>query len=1044
MTYAGIFSPFRTVLLFAVVATTGVFALSGLQVNLLPVQKKSSLEVSFSIPNSSPAVTEQQATAILEGACSQLMHLKKISSVSEYDNGRILLEFDKSTDMQFRQFELASLIRRVYDQLPPGVSYPLISGGSNSGRNNSPFLVYNINAPQQSFAIKEQAEQFFGKALSELSGISSVTVTGAGDLQLTIQYNLEKCLAWGLTPATINASLKAWSGISFPGSLITGSGERFVVRIPSRIHNIQDIENILLVAPSRQQILLKDIASVYIEEKDALSYFRINGESSVSIGICAHAGENNMALAKQVKAAVKQAADQLPEGYNISIAYDDAKSLEEEMLQNYFRTGFSFGILILFILLSYRNWRYLLLLLSGFVMNLSLTLLMVYIFSVPFHLYTIAGIAIASGIMTDNAIVMIDYYKQWRNRNVFLALLASTLTTLSALSLVFFLPEEARNNLGDFSLIIILSLISSMLVALFFIPALFELLISENRDRLISNATVKKRRSLLRISRKYCWLISTIGRFRKTFITGVILLFGLPLFMLPKEWKGDHWYHRLYNKSFGSEYYQETVKPVSDKWLGGSLRMFVNDVFENSGYRSPEQTKLYLSAELPFGNTLDQMNSIMMDYERYLSKIEGIDKFITSVYSGRKSRIEISFKKEYEYSDLPFRLKSQLISRAMEWAGVDFSVSGVGKGFSNASADELPGYMVAMKGYNYDELEKQAGRLALKLSENNRVQKININEKISYGRKQSNEFVLSSDLAAMSLAGTNTSEISQQLISQGKQTRAMASITMNNRYYPIVFKTRESERFSVYDLLNHPLVLDSNRQVRLKDFSQMTLQTTASSIQREDRQYIRMVSFQYLGSWQLGNEYLKEVLAEMRQEMPVGYSAAQKSGYLDWEKTRSPYLLLFILILINFLICSILFESLRQPFYIITMVPVSFIGLFLTFSLGGFYFDQGGYAAFVMLGGLVVNAAIFIINDLNNLRKRFPQRSFNKNLIRAILNRSRTVMLTTISACCGLIPFLMEGPDVVFWFPLAVGAIGGLLFSLFAVFVVLPVLLWKK
>jgi multidrug efflux pump subunit AcrB len=139
-----------------------------------------------------------------------------------------------------------------------------------------------------------------------------------------------------------------------------------------------------------------------------------------------------------------------------------------------------------------------------------------------------------------------------------------------------------------------------------------------------------------------------------------------------------------------------------------------------------------------------------------------------------------------------------------------------------------------------------------------------------------------------------------------------------------------------------------------------------------------------------------------------------------------------------------LFENLKEPFFIISMIPLSFIGLFLTFAWGGFYFDQGGYAAFVMLGGLVTNAAIFIVNDFNNLRKKKPAALYNRLLIKAAANRARTIFLTTISACCGLIPFLIEGQNEVFWFSLAAGTIGGLLFSLCAVFVVLPVLLWKK
>jgi multidrug efflux pump subunit AcrB len=135
-----------------------------------------------------------------------------------------------------------------------------------------------------------------------------------------------------------------------------------------------------------------------------------------------------------------------------------------------------------------------------------------------------------------------------------------------------------------------------------------------------------------------------------------------------------------------------------------------------------------------------------------------------------------------------------------------------------------------------------------------------------------------------------------------------------------------------------------------------------------------------------------------------------------------------------------LFENFKQPLFIIFIIPISFIGLFLIFSVFDFYFDQGGYAAFVMLGGLAVNAAIFIVNDLNNRTAG----SYNKNVLKAVAGKATPILLTVLSTCFGLIPFVMEGQNEIFWFSLAIGTIGGLLFSMVGVFLALPVFLWKK
>ena len=98
--------------------------------------------------------------------------------------------------------------------------------------------------------------------------------------------------------------------------------------------------------------------------------------------------------------------------------------------------------------------------------------------------------------------------------------------------------------------------------------------------------------------------------------------------------------------------------------------------------------------------------------------------------------------------------------------------------------------------------------------------------------------------------------------------------------------------------------------------------------------------------------------------------------------------------------------------YIIAIIPISFIGLFLIFSLFDFYFDQGGYAAFVMLGGLAVNAGIFIVNDLNNRTTG----AYNRNVLKSVAGKAIPILLTILSTCFGLIPFIMEGQNEIFWF----------------------------
>jgi multidrug efflux pump subunit AcrB len=138
-----------------------------------------------------------------------------------------------------------------------------------------------------------------------------------------------------------------------------------------------------------------------------------------------------------------------------------------------------------------------------------------------------------------------------------------------------------------------------------------------------------------------------------------------------------------------------------------------------------------------------------------------------------------------------------------------------------------------------------------------------------------------------------------------------------------------------------------------------------------------------------------------------------------------------------------LFESLTQAFIIISIIPISFIGVFLTFYFFDFNFDQGGMASFIILSGLTVNACIFVMDEFNKQQKINSGQAI-QNFTKAFYLKIFPILLTIISTILGFIPFVIAGQDEVFWFALGVGTIGGLLFSLVAIFIYLPLFALKK
>ena len=177
----------------------------------------------------------------------------------------------------------------------------------------------------------------------------------------------------------------------------------------------------------------------------------------------------------------------------------------------------------------------------------------------------------------------------------------------------------------------------------------------------------------------------------------------------------------------------------------------------------------------------------------------------------------------------------------------------------------------------------------------------------------------------------------------------------------------------------------------------------------------------------------------------MGYTAQREDSYWGWgKKNNKQYRLIGLLIVIIFFTSSILFNSLKQPLAVIFIIPVSFIGIFLTFYWFKLNFDQGGFASFILLAGITINAAIYILNEYNLIKKRRPLLSPLHTYLKAWNAKIIPIFLTIISTVLGFIPFLVGTQKEGFWFPLAAGTIGGLIMSFIGIFIFMPLLMVKR
>ena len=789
-------------------------------------------------------------------------------------------------------------------------------------------------------------------------------------------------------------------------------------------------------------IFLDELTSVSEQEQEAQNYYRINGKNAITLAIYATKAANTISLAKTVEDQLKLIEQALPQHYSIIKSYDSTTYLKAELNKIYERSFYTVVILLIFILLVSKSTKYLLVTIISLVANISFAFILYYAFKIEIQLYSLAGITISLGLIIDNSIVMIDHIRHQNNKNVIIPILASTLTTIGALSIIYFLDDKYRVNLIDFALVIIINLIVSLVVALFLIPALLE------KIRL----PIKREKQWYQNIKRnfYTIYLRIIGfqlRFKKLFIIVIILIFGLPIFMLPQKLDGNSkWYEKAYNTTLGSEWYRENLRPHLDRYLGGSFRLFTYYVFDSAYYGRNEETQLFVSASMEKGATVHQMNTVFIELENYLSQYNEIKQYTTNVSSGDFARLEITFKDQYANTSFPFMLKSRLVRKALDFGGIDWNIYGVGNGFNNgASTNEPINFSVKAKGYNYDALNEWADTLKTDLLKHPRIQKVLIRENSSWAKEPSYEYRFTLDKQLLALADVSPSQLVTELKDLTLSKSEDVSLNINGKYSPIRFQSNKAEDYDIWSIKNTPL--DSlTTPILLKDIANISKELEEENIYKENQEYIRLVEFQYTGAAKFGSRFLDEQLEMLETKLPLGYTfeRSERQWFFSQDKNSNYAFLLLLVLSIIYLICSILFESLKQPFIILSVIPISFIGVFLTFYLFDFNFDQGGLARFVLLSGITVNASIFIINAYNKLNKEFPNTNKVRLYIEAFKQKIFPILLTIISTILGFIPFVKDGQNEVFWFALGVGTIGGLLFSLAGILFYLPIFTLKK
>lgn len=990
-------SSFSVIVAFVAIAIACCALAFLLPVRLSPSDRLPAITVSFSMSGSNSKVVEEEATRLLEGVLAHIGRVKNIHSRSGNGWGTVTLEFDRSMDIDKARFLTAMAIRRIWNSMPSNASYPDVTIQRLDDAKKD-FMIFSINAHSPTSEIMDYANSRIVPALSSIKGVSNVGLTGSTPMEWHIKYDPDFLDALGITITDVSEAIEsATSKVSIGLAQMEGKdkGSVRVYLSPSTRATDSDLRKTVVVFSEKAMVTLGQIATVTREEASPSGYFRINGRSSVYINISADDDANQIMLSHEVTDMLNTI--ELPAGYDIIPVYDASQHISSELDKTLLRTIITVFILLFFVGIATLSWRYLIMTAISLAITIAIAAGLWYLFGVEIQLYSLAGIAISLNLVIDNIIVMSENFVRGKSRRTFMAILTATMTTIGALSIIFLLDENTMLNLKDFAIVIIINLFVSLSVSLFLVPALVETLgIS------MSKPSPRKRRFSLLMMSLYRTAVFSVCRFR--WMTALLL----------------------------------TVA------FGISLWLFIDKVYDGYYFNhNPEDPEVNITATMPNGASLEQMNRLVREMEKYISEQSGVKLFQTDISSPRRASITVTFSPEILHTGYPYRFKTDVISKALTLGGAGWGVYGLeNSGFSNDVNETAGEYRIKLSGYNYDVLSHHAEALKDTLLKQRRIKDVSINSDFSYFKDDYTEFRLIVDRQALANDSLTIEDIYRALENTIGKNRHAGKLQGIKGHEYINLSSALYGR-DVWGFMNIPFRI-GDRTAKLSDFAVIERIQTAPDIVKDNNEYVLCLQYEYIGNPRQGRKNLLATLEQFNLSLPIGYKA-EIQDYSSVPKNKwSKYWMLSVIVVIIYFITAILFNSLTIPLAVIAVIPVSFIGLFLTFYLFGLKFDHGGFAALILLCGITVNAAIYILNEYYATDTSNYSISATLRYIHVVRMKISAIMLTVLSTVLGFIPFLIDTEHESFWFPLAAGTIGGLIMSLVAILFLLPILILPR
>ncbi len=987
-------------MVFIAILGAGIFGLTQLGVDMYPDIEFPMIMVMSTMEGAGPEEMENLVTDPLEQALARVSNVKKVSSTSRAGISIVTAEFNWGHSLNQAETDVRRQLDMFEAALPDDASDPLVFALDPSMQ---PVLYVGFSSDiLNDFDLRTLIQEEIEPLFSRLDGVGSAVTMGGRERQINVEVNPAALMDAGITISQVAGALGSVRN-NTPAGRIDAGGMNMNIRVESAFHSIEEIRQLVVGANAGSPILLRDVASVQDGQIDEVQYVRFNGRPSVSLFMNKRSDANTVNVCARIRNQLDDISDDYGNILTPVILFDQSEFIEQS-INNLGTTALQACFLAFLVLLFFlRSWK------SSSIAGISIpisvfvTFAVMHFTGVQLNMISLAGLALAIGMLVDNAIVVLENIFRHREMGesqrdsavngameVSNAITASTLTTLAVFIPILFVPGIAGELFKEMVLTITFSLTISLFVALSLVPLISSW--TKNLVPVFKPGSISGRIGTMidRFERKYNHLVSWAVNHKKVVLISTAVAFILAVVMvgqLPSE---------FFPESDDGFMMMDVEEPI-----GTSLEI------TNEAVRVLEDS---INAIIPSEDLLAVFTTV--------GEAEGI-MAIFGASSSNAAMLRVRLTPSSQRSTSMFEYQDRIRDVLDDMPGIEYS-SEAGMSLFSSSAIEITLY-----GDNLDLLYEKSEEIKNTMSQIEGVKdaRTSMEELIP-------EYSFVPDPVRLSLLGISQSQLALD-VRYGFQGSRASIYREGDEEYNIFIRYPENIRDSREDLeyasiLGRPLISMGSLDQRV----------VSNTISRKNQ--ARMVTISCDVSGRSLGEVSSDVTAMLREIDMTGFRY-EMGGEMEDQKETFMYLGIAIMVAaaLVYMVMAGQFESFLEPFIIIFTLPLAFIGVVLGLFVTSTTLSVMSIIGMLMLAGIVVNNGIVMVDYANQLRR--SGKEIRSAIVEASTTRMRPIIMTAATTILAMFPLAIgvgEGAET--WTPMAVTIIGGLFVATVLTLVVEP------